>query len=199
MNWWSIIKNQIASTKGKTFQLDFNQPMIEEEEDECRQKFIAMAKKVEQMTMGGTRNTNPKYPRSNEKIYDIKNNFESTQPRYDSAYFRTAVKLEDVEKIPENVICVAIKEFELFATGDRDRFNIDGYDILIYKKHILDYDYFGIESSIHISKGPFEEYCYFGIEFVADYEELRVGKAKENTETELARLVALYEEEVNKL
>ena len=36
MNWWSILKNQVASTKGKkTFQLDFNQPMIEEE-DNCK-------------------------------------------------------------------------------------------------------------------------------------------------------------------
>ena len=197
MNWWEIIKNQLASTKGKTFQLDFSQPMIEEEEDECRQKFIAMAKKVEQMTMGGTRNT--EYPRPYEKKYDIKNNFESTQPGYDSAYFKTKVNLEEVEKIPENVFCVAIKEFELFATGDRDRFNIDGYDILIYKKHILKRDYFVIESSVYINKGPFDEICYFVIEFVADYMELHPGKTKENTESELSRLVALYEEEVNKL
>ena len=195
MNWWSIIKNQVASTKGKTFQLDFSQPMIEEEEDECRQKFIAMAKKVEQMTMGGTRNT--EYPRPNEKRYDIKNNFESAG--IGSAYIRTKIDLEDVEKIPENVFCVAIKEFELFAAGDIDKFEIDGYDILVAKKNILKRDYFVIESSIYISKGPFDEICYFVIEFVADYVELRAGKAKENTETELAGLVALYEEEVDKL
>ena len=36
MNWFNILKNQIASTKGKTFQFDFNQPMIEEEE--CKEK-----------------------------------------------------------------------------------------------------------------------------------------------------------------
>lgn len=41
MNWWDIIKNQIASTKGKTFQLDFNQPMIEEEEN-CKERVIKM-------------------------------------------------------------------------------------------------------------------------------------------------------------
>ena len=39
--WWEIIKNQIASTKGKTFQLDFNQPMIEEEEN-CKERLIKM-------------------------------------------------------------------------------------------------------------------------------------------------------------
>jgi|9_EtaG_2_1085328.scaffolds.fasta_scaffold11177_4 hypothetical protein len=196
--WWEILKRQVASTKGKTFQLDFNQPMIEEEEDECRKKFIAMAQKVEQMTMGGTRNT--KYERQYEKRYDIKNNFESTHPYiFGSANFKIKVYLEDVEKIPENVFCVAIKEFELFDNGDRDDFKIDGYDISVLKKHILKRDYFAIESSITISKGPFDEICYFDIEFVADYPELHAGKTKENTETELARLVTLYEEEVNKL
>ena len=34
MNWFNILKNQIASTKGKTFQLDFNQPMVED--DDCK-------------------------------------------------------------------------------------------------------------------------------------------------------------------
>lgn len=36
MNWWEIVKNQIASTKGKTFQLDFSEPMIEDEP--CKEK-----------------------------------------------------------------------------------------------------------------------------------------------------------------
>tara|TARA_R100000353_G_scaffold38118_2_gene30176 strand:- start:350 stop:895 length:546 start_codon:yes stop_codon:yes gene_type:complete len=46
MNWWSIIKNQIASTKGKQFQLDFNQPMIEEE-DNCKERLINILNKLE--------------------------------------------------------------------------------------------------------------------------------------------------------
>ena len=45
MSWWNIIKNQIASTKGKTFQLDFNQPMIEDEED-CVQWVMELCKKM---------------------------------------------------------------------------------------------------------------------------------------------------------
>ena len=44
--WWEILKRQVASTKGKQFQLDFNQPMIEEEEDDCKRKLIAFLKKV---------------------------------------------------------------------------------------------------------------------------------------------------------
>tara|TARA_R100001510_G_scaffold48686_1_gene46592 strand:+ start:2042 stop:2737 length:696 start_codon:yes stop_codon:yes gene_type:complete len=45
MSWWSIIKNQIASTKGKTFQLDFNQPMIEDDDD-CVQWVMELCKKM---------------------------------------------------------------------------------------------------------------------------------------------------------
>ena len=41
MNWFEILKKQIASTKGKTFQLDFNQPMIEEDEN-CKERLIKM-------------------------------------------------------------------------------------------------------------------------------------------------------------
>ena len=39
--WWDIIKNQVASTKGKTFQLDFSEPMIEEDEN-CKERLIKM-------------------------------------------------------------------------------------------------------------------------------------------------------------
>ena len=43
MNWWHIIKNQVASTKGKTFQLDFSQPMVDEEE-KCKERLMKFGK-----------------------------------------------------------------------------------------------------------------------------------------------------------
>ncbi len=46
MNWFDILKNQIASTKGKQFQLDFSQPMVEED-DSCKQKLLDLAKRLE--------------------------------------------------------------------------------------------------------------------------------------------------------
>jgi len=49
MNWWDILKNQMASTKGKTCQLDFSEPMVEEEEDECRRKLIKFLRKTSAM------------------------------------------------------------------------------------------------------------------------------------------------------
>ena len=52
MNWFDIIKNQIASTKGKTFSLDFSQPMVEED-DSCKQKLIDLAKRVESFSKEG--------------------------------------------------------------------------------------------------------------------------------------------------
>lgn len=45
MNWFDILKNQIASTKGKQFQLDFTQPMVEEEEEPCKEKLIKLYEK----------------------------------------------------------------------------------------------------------------------------------------------------------
>ncbi len=45
MNWWNVIKNQITSTRGKQFQLDFNQPMIEEDEEPCKEKLIKLYEK----------------------------------------------------------------------------------------------------------------------------------------------------------
>ena len=44
MDWFSILKNQVASTKGKTFSLDFSQPMVEED-DSCMQKLLDLAKR----------------------------------------------------------------------------------------------------------------------------------------------------------
>jgi len=46
MMWWDIIKNQISSTKGKTFSLDFSQPMVEED-DSCKQKLLDLFKRLE--------------------------------------------------------------------------------------------------------------------------------------------------------
>ncbi len=44
MNWWDILKNQVASTKGKTFQLDFSEPMIEDES--CKEKLKNIFRRV---------------------------------------------------------------------------------------------------------------------------------------------------------
>ena len=48
MNWFNILKNQIASTKGKTFQLDFSQPMVEEE-DNCKKKLLELYDKIDKI------------------------------------------------------------------------------------------------------------------------------------------------------
>ena len=44
MDWFSVLKNQVASTKGKTFQLDFNQPMVEEDDEDCFKYFYDLVK-----------------------------------------------------------------------------------------------------------------------------------------------------------
>ena len=42
----------MASTKGKQFQLDFSQPMVEED-DSCKQKLLDLAKRVESFSKEG--------------------------------------------------------------------------------------------------------------------------------------------------
>tara|TARA_R100000773_G_C4183933_1_gene92481 strand:+ start:49 stop:609 length:561 start_codon:yes stop_codon:yes gene_type:complete len=42
--WWEILKRQVASTKGKQFQLDFTQPMIED--DNCKKQLSRLHDKV---------------------------------------------------------------------------------------------------------------------------------------------------------
>ena len=51
--WWEILKRQVASTKGKQFQLDFSQPMIEEEEEDCKKRFQAVQNKLRNLTIAG--------------------------------------------------------------------------------------------------------------------------------------------------
>ena len=50
MNWFNVLKNQVASTKGKTFQLDYTQPMIEE--NNCRDEFTQLTKKAINVNVG---------------------------------------------------------------------------------------------------------------------------------------------------
>tara|TARA_R100001163_G_C5067980_1_gene207605 strand:+ start:3638 stop:4189 length:552 start_codon:yes stop_codon:yes gene_type:complete len=64
--WWNILKRQVASTRGKQFQLDFNQPMIEEEEDNCKKRLINILNKLETFILnkkGSIKHTVYKYVR----------------------------------------------------------------------------------------------------------------------------------------
>lgn len=53
MNWFDILKNQVASTTEAAFELDFNQPMVEAEESKCKPKLLALAKRLQSFSKDG--------------------------------------------------------------------------------------------------------------------------------------------------
>ena len=67
MKWRGILKNQIASTKGKTFSLDFTQPMVEED-DSCKQKLLDLAKRLESFSKEGYNTHSYVYPNFDKTV-----------------------------------------------------------------------------------------------------------------------------------
>tara|TARA_R100000700_G_C3135247_1_gene118971 strand:+ start:380 stop:967 length:588 start_codon:yes stop_codon:yes gene_type:complete len=132
MTWWSIIKNQIASTKGKTFQLDFNQPMIEEE-DNCKERLIKM---VDVLTKLDFRDYF-RYPYKNIKmpVEDFRTLgegeyvFETGEPENET-YIRYRLFnkiLEPFNNITEEAACYILQELKKHPTSNfgLSRFSAD--------------------------------------------------------------------------
>lgn len=46
MNWFNVLKNQFSTTADAQFELDFDNPMVEEEEDKCRKRLLKLFKKL---------------------------------------------------------------------------------------------------------------------------------------------------------
>ncbi len=105
MNWWSIIKNQIASTKGKTFQLDFNQPMIEEEDD-CRKRFFEIIDKINKAERTDTSILSTSSSQSTKKRWEIETDFPDFK-RVLIGYHTH--NIGNTDKIPEEVFCKALE------------------------------------------------------------------------------------------
>tara|TARA_R100001163_G_C5067980_1_gene207604 strand:+ start:3043 stop:3633 length:591 start_codon:yes stop_codon:yes gene_type:complete len=104
MNWWDVIKNQIASTKGKQFQLDFNQPMIEDEEN-CKEKLRAILKKFWELD----------FKQFLKKDIDFDDGYSSNEYKVNSAtlieegvyvsFARTNFQSESLDAMSEEVAC----------------------------------------------------------------------------------------------
>ncbi len=110
MNWFNILKNEIASTKGKTFQLDFNQPMIEDKD--CRDEFTQLTKKASELSFGiveasGKSKDNVYYKVFNNGIRYVKS--VPYIPIITEYAFPT-------EPVPEEVYCRAL---ELYKTKEK--------------------------------------------------------------------------------
>ena len=123
MSWWSIIKNQIASTKGKTFQLDFSEPMVEDEET-CKEKFLAIVKKFweldfKQFLLKDIGFGQGGYASNTYKV-DDGNSYETS---VSVTFARSSPEIPGLNQMPEEVACWFLENLKQTA---RKSFTIDG-------------------------------------------------------------------------
>ena len=117
MNWFNILKNQIASTKGKTFQLDFSQPMVEEE-DNCKKKLLELYDKID------------KIPQHIRTVSGVKMQIINHTTRRDS-----------IDRIPEEVCCEAIELFETTESTNTGKRKPTPFYIYINKSRFFPYPF----------------------------------------------------------
>jgi len=105
MNWFNILKNQIASTKGKQFQLDFNQPMVED--SDCRDEFTQLTKKASELYFGILENSGKSKDNVYYKVFNNGVKYENTKyiPIITEYAFPT-------EPVPEEVYCRALELYK---------------------------------------------------------------------------------------
>ncbi len=123
--WWEILKRQITSTKGKQFQLDFNQPMIEEEEDDCRKRFFEIIDRVNKAERTDTSVFSRSSSESTAKRWEIETDFPDFE-RVPISYHTH--KIGNIDKIPEEIFCKALEMLDRRAfdnTIKREKFNND--------------------------------------------------------------------------
>jgi len=189
MNWWSILKNQIASTKGKTFQLDFNQPMVEEEEDDCRKRFFEIMDKINKAERTDTQILSTSSSASTKKRWEIETDF----PDFERVFIGYHThKIGNIDKIPEEIFCKALEMLDRRAfdnTTKREKFNNDTLkinfrDFSKMRLTKINYEvvpgnmaiYFGVE----IRDLDLGAYCGFLISLSISFTESRTaGRGKE--------------------
>ena len=110
MSWFNLLKNQIASTKGKTFQLDFTEAMVED--TNCKDKLRELANKMKQISsIDGYEETNQ---RENDN-YGYAQTFRLIDDKAYSVQIRSKDKLNEV---PEEVCCALIDMYKSTANND---------------------------------------------------------------------------------
>ena len=121
MNWFDILKNQISSAKGKTFQLDFTQPMVEE--DNCKDKLMAVVRKLEGIAsfegITGKINHN-----------GIARRFVSPE-----GYVLRLVYKGELDEVPEEVCCKVIETYNELTEGGFETLEHLGYMCILSKNH----------------------------------------------------------------
>jgi len=126
--WRQILKAELASKTGFA-QLDFDNIVIEDEDD-CKERFIEMCKKMEQMAKETERTLA-------EEIIDVYSNRENTQIRFNKtkelegkdtySNIRFQHYYSEIDDIPEEVICRALEMLNDGKYSNKDF--IKGYRI----------------------------------------------------------------------
>ena len=130
--WWEILKRQVASTKGKQFQLDFNQPMIEDED--CKNKFIQLINKALNTSFGKLK-LSEKDEHDITKVYhtEYKTNYKGARhfKANDSSdiVVETFYAVNPKEPFPEEVYCKALELYKTTKSVKTEEFN--GYTISV--------------------------------------------------------------------
>lgn len=110
MNWFDILKNQIASTKGKSFQLDFSEAMVED--TNCKDKLRELANRMKQISsIDGYEETRKR--ESNN--YGYAQTFRLIDDKSYSVQIRSKDRLNEV---PEEVCCVLIDMYKSTANNN---------------------------------------------------------------------------------
>ena len=122
MDWFSILKNQVASTKGKQFQLDFTQPMVEEDDD-CKRDFFAVVDKLKNLEIYGLVKKPAEYPKSKGFI------FERDSKRVLEIFF----SFDGIEKVPNEVFCYDIDQYKNTQIRNFKMGKINDYQIQTIK------------------------------------------------------------------
>ena len=126
MKWFEILKNQIASTKGKQFQLDFNQPMIED--DDCKKTLMAIYERfIAKESIEGysfMRDDDTAYP--NFKAFMDTESAKTTETGKE-IYLRAFGK-NTLKNAPEEVCCKAIEIYKSLGENSSDGFRIGDWE-----------------------------------------------------------------------
>jgi len=134
LSWFNILKNQFATTADAQFDLDFDNPMVEQEEETCKKQLERLYNSLSNFTAPSEYEEEPAGEPYNLKRFRAKRNITETK-----LHVRGKNLLEEV---PEEVCCQLIELFKNTRDNDGEFIrpeNNNGYDLLANKNYAQSY------------------------------------------------------------
>jgi len=126
--WWEILKRQVASTKGKQFQLDFSEPMVEEEEEDCKKRFQAVQNKLRSLNIAELEKE-----RGDLGSFETHYHFDKKR-RPANAILEIFLSFD--ESIPDEIFCKAIEQYENTPIGEIKLEDYGEYRVLTENREV---------------------------------------------------------------